>query len=102
MRKNNKIEKPAKVGLPYKRSIDTRTAIAENIEKAAAQFKSTAPVNTNKYSMILVAAARSRDLFHGAEPMIETNSRQTVTALLEIEAGKVQWDYTSIQATKKK
>jgi len=101
MRKNTKIEKPAKAGLPYKRSPE-KTVIAENTENAARVFKSTAPADMSKYNMILIAAERSRDLFHGANALVESNHRSTVTALLEIEAGKVQWDYEAIQAAKRK
>lgn len=86
--------KPGKVGLPYKRSPE-KTVIAENTENAARVFKSTAPADMSKYNMILVAADRSRDLFHGAETRVKSNHRATVTALLEIEAGEVKWDYES-------
>ena len=84
--------KAIKKELPYKRS-RTATQVAENVEKATAKFIADCPRETSKYEMVLVATARSRDLFRGSTPLVEGDHRPLVTALLEIEAGKVKWDY---------
>jgi len=84
--------KAIKKELPYKRS-RTATQVAEDVEKATAKFISTCPRETSKYEMILVATARSRDIFRGATPLVEGDHRPLVTALLEIEAGKINSEY---------
>lgn len=84
--------KAIKKELPYKKS-RLSLQVAENVEKATAQFITTCPRETSKYEMIIVATARSRDLFRGATPMVEGDHRPLVTALLEIEAGKVNSEY---------
>lgn len=84
--------KAIKKELPYKRS-RVSSQVAENVEKASAKFIAGCPRETSKYEMILVATERSRDLFRGAAPLVEGDHRPLVTALLEIEAGEVKWDY---------
>lgn len=84
--KGNKVERP------YKRTISP-AQVAEDVEKATAKFISTAPPDSNKYEMILVAARRAKDLSAGASSKIVGTHRPLVTALLEIEAGEVSWDY---------
>lgn len=43
----------------------------------------------NKFEMILVAAARARELARGARPLVKSNNGTVVTALREIEEGKI-------------
>jgi DNA-directed RNA polymerase subunit omega len=43
----------------------------------------------NKFEMILVAAARARELARGSRPLVESSNGNIVTALREIEAGKI-------------
>lgn len=78
--------------LPYKKS-RVSTNVAENVENATAKFIAGSPQKTNKYEMILVATARSRDLHRGAPTTITGDHRPLVTALLEIEAGEIGWSY---------
>jgi len=48
----------------------------------------------NRYDLVLIAARRVRELHRGDKPRIEENRYgATVTALMEIEAGKVGRDY---------
>lgn len=46
----------------------------------------------NKYEMILMAAARARELERGAKPMIEADNKHCVTAMKELAAGLVDRD----------
>jgi len=71
---------------PYKAKADS--FIVENVEESLKAF------DGNRFQMIIVAAARTRDLNRGAIPLIPTNSKSAVTALLEIAAGKVKLNYT--------
>lgn len=43
----------------------------------------------NKYEMIIMAAARARELERGATPMVEGDNKLCVTAMKEIAAGLV-------------
>ena len=47
----------------------------------------------SKYDMILLATARARDLKRGHAPLVEKTNGNIVTALQEIEAGKIGLDY---------
>lgn len=46
----------------------------------------------NKYEMILMAAARARELERGAKPMVQGDNKHCVTAMKEIAAGLVDRD----------
>ena len=46
-----------------------------------------------KYDLILIAARRARELNKGWKPLVETDNGIVVTALREIEAGKIGRDY---------
>ena len=48
---------------------------------------------TSRYDLVLVAARRMRELMRGDAPLVPTRFGPAVTALLEIEAGKVTRDY---------
>lgn len=61
--------------------------IVENVDKSLKMYGGT------RFEMILTAAKRVRELHRGALPMIPTKSKALVTALLEIEAGKVTRNY---------
>lgn len=43
----------------------------------------------NRFQLTLAATYRARQLAHGAEPLVETRDKPTVTALREVAAGKV-------------
>jgi DNA-directed RNA polymerase subunit omega len=43
----------------------------------------------NKFEMILVAASRARELAKGSKPLVNSNNGVVVTALREIEQGKI-------------
>jgi DNA-directed RNA polymerase subunit omega len=47
----------------------------------------------NRYALILVGARRMRELGRGDAPRVDRGHGHAVTALLEIEAGKVGIDY---------
>ena len=47
----------------------------------------------NRYALILVGARRMRELGRGDAPRVDKGHGHAVTALLEIEAGKVGLDY---------
>ncbi|MCB9687647.1 MAG: DNA-directed RNA polymerase subunit omega [Alphaproteobacteria bacterium] len=52
----------------------------------------------NRFSLVLVAAERSKQLLKGAQPMIDNmdENKEVVTALREIAAGKFQIDDSSV------
>ena len=47
----------------------------------------------NRYALILIGARRMRELGRGDAPRVNKGHGPAVTALLEIEAGKVGLDY---------
>jgi DNA-directed RNA polymerase subunit omega len=47
----------------------------------------------NRYDLVLVGARRVRELSNGSMPKVASKHSPIVTALLEIEAGKVTKDY---------
>ena len=47
----------------------------------------------NRYDLVLIAAARVRELNKGHQPKLPTKDKATVTALREIEAGLVGREY---------
>ena len=46
-----------------------------------------------RYDLILIAARRARELNRGWRPRIDTKNGHVVTALREVEAGKVGREY---------
>ncbi len=47
----------------------------------------------NRYDLVLIASIRARELRRGYKPLVETNNTPIVTALNEIEKGKIGIDY---------
>ncbi|CAB4129787.1 RpoZ DNA-directed RNA polymerase, subunit K/omega [uncultured Caudovirales phage] len=47
----------------------------------------------NRYEMVIAASARARELKRGAKPLVHSTSSPIVTALAEIEAGKIDNTY---------
>ena len=47
----------------------------------------------NKYDLVLIAARRARELKRGWRPLVECKNDVLVTALREIEEGKIGRDY---------
>lgn len=47
----------------------------------------------SRYELVLIAARRMRELMRGDAPLVPTRHGPSVTALMEIEAGKVTRDY---------
>jgi DNA-directed RNA polymerase subunit omega len=43
----------------------------------------------NRFSLVLLAAARSKQLFKGSKPRVQADNKEVVLALREIAAGKV-------------
>lgn len=48
----------------------------------------------NRFLLVMVAAKRTKQLFKGAQPLIENkaNNRKIVLALREIAAGKIEYE----------
>lgn len=57
-----------------------------------------------QYNLVLIAAARARELARGATPKVPKTSGNCVTALQEIEAGLIGKEYLlkSVERKKKK
>jgi DNA-directed RNA polymerase subunit omega len=47
----------------------------------------------NRYDLVLIASRRTRELTHGWKPLVTSNNGPLVTALREIEQGKVGREY---------
>lgn len=45
---------------------------------------------SSRFELVMVAAARTRQLLKGAKPLVVSDNRDVVTALREIAAGKVR------------
>jgi DNA-directed RNA polymerase subunit omega len=60
-----------------------------------ARYTSQAAVEMigNRYDLVLIASIRARELRRGYKPLIDTNNAPIVTALNEIEQGKIGIDY---------
>jgi len=43
----------------------------------------------NRFALCLLAAKRARQLLDDAKPLVQTNNRETVTALREIADGRI-------------
>jgi DNA-directed RNA polymerase subunit omega len=44
----------------------------------------------SRFELVMLASKRARQLFKGAEPLIDSGNREVVVALREIAAGKVR------------
>ena len=51
----------------------------------------------NRFLLVMVSAKRTKQLFKGAQPLIENkaNNRKVVLALREIAAGKIEYELPS-------
>ena len=47
----------------------------------------------SRYELVLIAARRMRELMRGDAPRVSTRHGPAVTALMEIETGKITRDY---------
>jgi|TARA_R110000868_G_scaffold337974_2_gene598779 DNA-directed RNA polymerase subunit omega len=47
----------------------------------------------NRYDLVLIATTRVRELKRGHAPLVKTNNKEVVTALMEIEQGKIGREY---------
>ncbi len=56
----------------------------------------------NRFNLILIASLRSRELKRGHQPLIQSKSGPNITALREIEAGKIGVEYLQKIRKKKK
>jgi DNA-directed RNA polymerase subunit omega len=45
---------------------------------------------SSRFELVMIAAARTRQLLKGAKPLVTSDNRDVVTALREIAAGKVR------------
>ena len=48
---------------------------------------------TNRFELVLLAARRAKQLLKGARPLVDSDNKETVTALREIASGKVRLNY---------
>jgi DNA-directed RNA polymerase subunit omega len=65
-----------------------------NIDRTAGlTSQAAAEAVGNRYNLVLIAAQRMRELARGAKPRVETRHGHGVTAMLEIEQGKVGKEY---------
>ena len=86
VKQRNKKQQALSAAMPYRRNPES-TPVAEDTAKAEQMFG-------NRYDMILMAAQRAYDLLKGVEPMVQGKKHSAiVTAMLEVEAGKVTKDY---------
>ena len=60
-----------------------------------ARYTSEAAVEMigNRYDLVLIASIRARELKRGYKPLIDTVNKPIVTALNEIEQGKIGIEY---------
>jgi DNA-directed RNA polymerase subunit omega len=47
----------------------------------------------NRFELVLLGARRAKQLLKGARPLVDSDNKETVTALREIAAGKVKFIY---------
>lgn len=45
----------------------------------------------NRFALVVLAANRTRELMKGAEPLVRSKNKASVTSLREIAAGKVRF-----------
>ena len=45
----------------------------------------------NRFALVMLASERARQLYKGAQPLVECDNKAAVTALREIAAGKVRF-----------
>ena len=45
----------------------------------------------NRFSLVILAAERARQLLKGAQPLLQCRNKAAVTALREVAAGKVRY-----------
>ena len=58
-------------------------------------------VMDNAFDICALAGKRAKDLASGAEPLIDSKDKPTVTALREISSGKIVMDYFEISNKEK-
>lgn len=51
----------------------------------------------NRFELVLVGARRAKQLLKGARPLVESENKEVVTALREIAAGEVHFEYPEPQ-----
>ena len=49
--------------------------------------------STNRFELVLLGARRAKQLLKGARPLVDSDNKETVTALREIAAGKIHLEY---------
>ena len=51
----------------------------------------------NRFALVILAAGRTRQLMKGADPLVRTKNKPSVTSLREIAAGKVHFNRPSME-----
>ncbi len=54
----------------------------------------------NRFALVVLAAARARQLMKGSEPLVRSRNRDAVTSLREIAAGKVRFHRDSTEVVR--
>jgi DNA-directed RNA polymerase subunit omega len=49
----------------------------------------------NRFALVVLAAARTRQIMRGSDPLVKTKNKPSVTSLREIAAGKVHFNRSS-------
>jgi DNA-directed RNA polymerase subunit omega len=49
----------------------------------------------NRFALVVLAAARTRQIMRGADPLVKTKNKAAVTSLREIAAGRVHFHRSS-------
>lgn len=68
------------------RKFGSSRPLVENMQEAFTQY------GGSKYEMIIIAAARARQLAKGQKSLVSGNHKPVVQALLEVQAGHIQCD----------
>lgn len=69
------------------------TKTYESTRTAGLTSQAAAEAVGNRYALVLIGARRARELSRGDAARLESKHSPVVTAILEIEAGKVGIDY---------
>jgi len=51
----------------------------------------------NRFQLVILAAKRVKQLYKGAQPLVDSKNRQVVTARREIAAGKISYEVSKKQ-----
>jgi DNA-directed RNA polymerase subunit omega len=70
-----------------------KTQYREHIVMARITVEDCLRQAQNRFELVLLGARRAKQLLKGARPLVDSDNKETVTALREIAAGKVRYVY---------